>query len=142
MSKQFSTFNVAGRLYGLDVISVQEVTKALVSTAVPLAPKYVSGLINLRGQLAVGIALRELFELQAEPLKSEPMNVVCSADGVLLALVVDSIGDVIEVEDSLFEPTPETVSDTVARFMTGVYKIPGTLLSILDVKKIVELIQK
>ena len=123
-------------------MDVQEVTKALPASNVPLAPNYVKGLINLRGQLAVGVGLRELFLLEAKSQETEPMNVVCSSDGVLLALIVDQIGDVIEVDDGLFEPTPETVTENVSQFMTGVYKVPGTLLSILDVKKIVERIQK
>lgn len=141
-TRQFSTFYVAGRLYGLDVIAVQEVTKALVITRVPLAQPYVCGLINLRGQIATAITLRKLFALEDGADESELMNVVCKGEGLLLSLLVDQIGDVIEVENSLFEPTPDTVSPEVGRFMAGVYKVPGALLSILDVEKIIEVLQK
>jgi purine-binding chemotaxis protein CheW len=138
-SSQFTTFIVSGRLYGIDVQSVQEVTKSLLITSVPLAPNYIHGLINLRGQIATAVSLRELFELK-DPPPSEFMNVVCRLDGVLISLLVDQIGDVIELNQSSFEPTPDTVSVKVARFMDGIYKIPGQLLSIIDVNKILEVL--
>ena len=140
--KQFSTFFVAGRLYGLDVTSVQEITQPLPVTKVPLSPNFVSGLINLRGQIATAIELRELFSLTEESQSENLMNVVCRGDGVLLSLIVDKIGDVMEVDDKLFESTPETIHPTVSKFMSGVYKISGSLLSILDIGKIVETVQK
>ena len=142
LTRQFSTFYVSNRLYGLDVTAVQEVTRTLPVTQVPLAPSFVCGLINLRGQIATAINLKELFELESRTLASEPMNVVCKGDGLLISLLVDQIGDVVEVEESFFEPTPDTIEPSVSRFMTGIYKITGSLLSILDVGKIVEVLQK
>ncbi len=142
MTKQFSTFYIGGRLYGLDVMAVQEVTKALPTTKVPLAPKFVRGLINLRGQVATAVALKNLFDLPEEEKSEENMNVVCRGEDMLLSFVVDEIGDVIEVDEGLFEPTPDTVSESVKRFMSGVYKTPGDLLSILEIKKITDVLQK
>ena len=141
-TRQFSTFTVSGSLYGLDVAAVQEVTKALLMTRVPLAPSFVTGLINLRGQIATAIGLRDLFKLGHQNAPSEPMNVVCKGEGLLLSLLVDQIGDVLEVDQSLFEPTPDTLPESLSKFMVGVYKTPGALLSILDINKIIEALQK
>lgn len=141
-TRQFCTFFVADRLYGIDVMSVQEITKLMNATKVPLAPSFVHGLINLRGQIATAIGLRELFDLSDPKKSQESMNVVCKGDGLLLSLLVDQIGDVIEVEESTFEATPETINPSVGRFMQGVYKISGNLLSIIDVKKIIEVLNK
>lgn len=141
-ARQFSTFLVSDRLYGIDVMSVQEITKMTNATKVPLAPPFVHGLINLRGQIATAVGLRELFELQDNSKSSEPMNVVCKGEGMLLSLLVDQIGDVIEVDDASFESTPETITPSVGKFMQGVYKIPGTLLSIIEVKKIIDVLNK
>lgn len=136
---QFSTFTVAGRLYGIEVSSVQEVTKSLPITPVPLAPKYIHGLINLRGQIATAVGLRDLFELK-DPNPQEFMNVVCRVDHFLISLLVDQIGDVIELNRKDYEDTPDTISIQVSKFMEGIYKIPGNLLSIIDVKKILEVL--
>lgn len=141
-TKQYSTFFIANRMYGIDVVMVQEITKAMPITKVPLAPAFVHGLINLRGQIATAIGVRELFNLKDNTQISEPMNVVCKDEGMLVSLLVDQIGDVIEVDEKNFESTPETISQNVGRFMTGVYKNPDNLLSIIEVKKIIEILNK
>lgn len=141
-TRQYATFYIADRLYGIDVMMVQEITKSMSITKVPLAPSYVDGLINLRGQIATAVGLRELFNLKDDKKIIDPMTVVCKGEGMLLSLLVDQIGDVIEVDDKDFESTPETISQTVGRFMQGVYKISGNLLSIIEIKKIIEVLNK
>lgn len=128
---QFSTFVVAGRLYGIDVTKVQEVVKPMTMTRIPLAESYVRGLINLRGQVATAIGLRELFGLTAGS-PTDPMNVVCRCNGNLISLLVDDIGDVIEVDLAAYEATPKTIPDSVRKYMDGVYKLKDSLLSVLD----------
>lgn len=140
-ARQFSTFSIANRTYGIDVMQVQEVTKDLRMTPVPLAPPFVKGLINLRGQIATAIDLRKLFNVSGDE-PEESMNVVCMIEGVLLSFLVDKIGDVLELEDESFEASPSTVPSDVSRFMEGVYKVPGSILSVLDVNKILSVIQK
>ncbi len=132
---QYSTFYVGGRLYGIDVTRVQEVVRPMPTTPIPLAPPSVVGLINLRGQVATAIGLRELFAIAQNPPDSF-MNVVCRIDGTLIALQADDIGDVLEVQATDFEATPQTVPGDVRRFMSGIYKISGSLLSIIDIDRI------
>lgn len=138
--KKFSTFYVSDRLYGVDVTHVQEVTKALPITRVQLAPPFIHGLINLRGQIATAICLKDLFELDAQNSTTEYMNVVCRIDGILMSLLVDKIGDVIELDGTQFEATPDTVTKQISKYMDGVYKVPGSLLSVLSVKKILSVL--
>jgi purine-binding chemotaxis protein CheW len=137
-SNQFSTFWVDERLYGVNIQMVQEITKSMNVTDVPLAPNYIKGLINLRGQIATAVGLKELFELPTTVTENGKINVVCKSDSYLISLVVDEVGDVLELEDQQFEMTPETVSPKVSRFMTGVYKLPNNLLSVIDIKKIID----
>lgn len=136
---QYSTFYVAGRLYGIDVRRVQEVTKALPMTPVPLSQTFVLGLINLRGQISTAIGLRELFQITGDH-PDETMNVVCRIEGVLVSLVVDEIGDVLELERKDFEEAPSTVSENLRRFMSGVYKMPNELLSVIDIDKVMTIL--
>jgi purine-binding chemotaxis protein CheW len=134
--KLFSTFIIVDRLYGIDVTRVQEVTKALPCTRVPGAPRYLKGLINLRGQIATAIDLRELFDLPSSTEEVEKMCVFCDLNGALIALIVDKIGDVMEVDSTSYEETPDTIPEKVQKLMNGVYKIPNDLLSALDIDKI------
>lgn len=141
-TKQFSTFYIANKLYGIDVADVQEVTRSMSITEIPLAPKFIKGLINLRGQIATAVSLKDLFLVEQIKEASDNMNVVCKVDNLLLSLIVDRVGDVMEVENSDFEPTPETVSKDVRKYLKGVYKTPQQLLSVIEVKTIIEDLNK
>jgi purine-binding chemotaxis protein CheW len=133
---QFATFEVNKRIFAIDVMKVQEILKPLPLTPIPLSESYIFGLMNLRGQLATSIGLRELFSLS--PLKNnDSMNVVCrTKEGLLLSLVVDAVGDVLELSQDNFEKTPESISPAIKQFMAGVYKLPQTVVSVLDIDKL------
>ncbi len=134
-TSQFCTFYLEKLLFGVELKNVQEVIRSLDVTAVPLAPQVVSGLINLRGQIVTAVDLRRRLELQPRPAEVAPMNVVVrSADGAV-SLLVDEIGDVVEVEESTFERPPETLRGAVRTMITGVHKLNGRLLLILDTDK-------
>lgn len=134
-SEQLTTFYVGDDLFGIEVLKVQEVTGNPLVVPVPLAPSFVGGLINLRGQIATALGLRELFGTSAKA-PEERMSVVCRTDGNLISLIVDSIGEVLEVERSQFEGTPDTISPHVRRFVKGIYKMNGVLLSVLDLESL------
>ena len=136
---QFSTFEVAGRTYGIEVTVVQEIVKEIPMTRIPLSRSFVRGLINLRGQVVTAICLQDLFEIEDNGTHKK-MNVICKCDDSLVSLLVDEIGDVIEVESSSFEPPPATIPGTVKRFISGVYKQEDCLLSIIDIEKIGEVL--
>ena len=141
ITRQFATFYVADRLYGIDVTQVQEIANPLPLPPVRLSPTYVAGLINLRGQIATAIGLRELFGLPADA-GTDKMSVVCRLDGALVSLLVDQIGDVMELPDSAYEPSPETLPEATRRFMHGVYKTPQSILSVLDINHLTQFLSK
>lgn len=136
-TRQFSTFVIDGRLYGIDVMKVQEVTKPLTVTAMRTAPSFIKGLINLRGQIATAIGLRELFGLTPDA-SVEKMTVVCKVEDVLLSLLVDTIGDVVEVHEDQFENSPLSIPANVRTYMQGVYKTEEAILSIVNLEVILK----
>ncbi len=131
--EQLTTFYVGKDLFGIEVMKVQEVTGNPQVVPVPLAPSFVCGLINLRGQIATALGLRELFLTPTEA-PSERMSVVCKLDGNMVSLIVDHIGDVVEVNKDGFESTPSTIPPSVKRFVKGIYKLNGVLLSLIDLE--------
>jgi purine-binding chemotaxis protein CheW len=131
-SHQFCTFYLGKLLFGVELQKVQEVMRYLELTAVPLAPDVVSGLMNLRGQIVTAVDLRRRLELPNRPDGVLPMNVVIrSADGAV-SLLVDEIGDVLEVDDDSFERPPETLQGKVREVILGVHKLDKYLLHVLD----------
>ena len=134
-SQLVTTFFVGNECYGIEVMKVQEVTGKPLIIPVPLAPDFVRGLINLRGQLATALGLRELFG-NSSGVHEEEMSVVCRADGNLVSLIVDQIGEVVETEKANYESPPETIPHGIRRFVKGIYKMNDTLLSVLDLEMI------
>lgn len=129
---QYCTFWVDTLYLGIDVHRVQEVMRTLEVTPVPLAPPAVVGLINLRGQIVTAIDLRRRLGLPERPHDREAMNVVMRTDDGAVSLVVDEIGDVIEVNAEAFEGVPDTMDATARQLIKGVYKLDSQLLLVLD----------
>ena len=135
MNRQFCTFYLDGLLFGVDLQNVQEVIRFLKMTRVPLAPEAVCGLLNLRGQIVTALDLRRRLELKPVPEGIVPMNVVVRATDGAVSLLVDEIGEVVEVEESSFEPPPETLRGKVRNMILGVHKLSDRLMHVLDVER-------
>jgi purine-binding chemotaxis protein CheW len=134
-SSQFCTFYLDKLLFGVELKGVQEVIRSLHMTKVPLAPEVVSGLINLRGQIVTAVDLRQRLELDPRPPEVLAMNVVVRSEDGAVSLLVDEIGDVVEVEESTFEPPPETLRGSVRTVILGIHKLDDHLLHVLDIEK-------
>ena len=132
LAKQYVTFRVGNLTFGVDVAHVQEVLRFQPMTPVPLAPLAVKGLVNLRGQIITAIDVRSLLRMPAIAEDTKPMNVVIKAEGEVLSLLVDAIGDVLEVDKRDFEETPETIAVHIRSIIQGVFKLKQSLLLILD----------
>ena len=129
---QFCTFYVDNLFLGIDVQQVQEVIRYQAMTRVPLASTAIRGLINLRGQIVTAIDMRCWLKMPPRDPLELPMNVVVRDGDHAVSLLVDRIGDVLEVDDDLLEPPPPTVRASVRGLILGAYKLPDRLLLILD----------
>ncbi len=138
-TRQLATFHIADRFYGIDVMRVQEVTQAPRLTVMHLAPSFVRGLINLRGQIATAIGVRELFGNPPDE-SAEPMTIVCQHEHALLSLIVDKVGDVIEVDVENLEEVPATVEEPMRKFIDGVCVLNGQLLSVVGIERIAKIL--
>lgn len=134
-TSQFCTFFLDKLLFGVELKGVQEVIRSLDMTKVPLAPGVVSGLINLRGQIVTAVDLRRRLELETAPPGMLSMNVVVRSEDGAVSLLVDDIGDVVEVQETSFEPPPETLRSSVRSMILGVHKLDDRLMHVLDVEK-------
>jgi purine-binding chemotaxis protein CheW len=136
---QLATFVVARFLFGIDVLRVQEVLRFQKMTRVPLAPPVIVGLINLRGQIVPAIDMRCRLSLAPRTSEERPMNLVVRTEEAGVSLLVDEIGDVLELNSSTFESTPANVAQNVREMIRGVYKLKNQLLFVLDTDKTVDI---
>ena len=134
---RFTTFYVDGMLFGVEVMKVQEVLHSQNCTRVPLAPPVVSGLINLRGQIVTSIDMRRRLSLPLRAPDAIPMNIVVRSGDEAVSLLVDEIGDVLQVDASRFERKPHNINPAVRDLIVGVYKLDDRLLLVLDTNKTV-----
>jgi len=137
-TSQFCTFYLGKLMFGVQLEKVQEVIRYLEITEIPLAPRVVSGLMNLRGQIVMGIDLRRRLEMADRAEETHPMNVVIRSSDGAVSLLVDEIGDVVEVTEESFERPPETLQGKVREVILGVHKLEKQLMHVLDTENACE----
>ncbi len=133
---QYVTFTLGSTLYGIDVLRVQEALRSHTRTRVPLAPADVAGLVNLRGQVVLTVDMRTRMGV-ALGADDTPMMVVVQVDGEPISLLVDEIGDVVDVGPDSFETPPDTLDPALRSLIRGAHKLDGRLLLVLDVDEAV-----
>lgn len=137
-TKQYCTFMLDSQYFGVEVRQVQEVIRYQEMTRVPLAAPVVSGLINLRGRIVTAIDLRRRLGLPDRQTGKLPMNVVIRTGDDAVSLLVDDIGDVIEVPVDRFEPPPETLRGGARTLVEGAYKLDERLMLVLNTLEAIE----
>jgi purine-binding chemotaxis protein CheW len=139
MPRQYCTFWIGTLLFGIPVDHVQEVIVHQRITPVPLASESVRGLINLRGQIVAAVDLRACLALPVDNLVSEPrtVSIIVCTKAETLSLLVDRAGDVLDVEESGFDPPPATLDGIALKLLTGVYQLDSHILHGLDVELLI-----
>ncbi|MCO6432496.1 MAG: chemotaxis protein CheW [Deltaproteobacteria bacterium] len=132
LAKHYVTFRAGELFFGIDVLQVQEIIRHQSMTPVPLAPAAVKGLINLRGQIIAALDLRSILGAESGISDERTMNVVVRADDETISLLVDSIGDVIQVDERDFENVPETIAPHIRCILHGVFKLKNELMLVLN----------
>lgn len=136
-TSQYATFQVADLFFGVEVLKVQEVLRFQKVTRVPLAPHVVEGLINLRGEIVTALDVRRRLGIPSRSPSIEPMSIVVRTDDGPVSLLVDDIGDVLELNRELYDAPPENMSGRARELIRGVYKLDGRLLLVLDTERVV-----
>jgi purine-binding chemotaxis protein CheW len=139
MSARFCSFEVGSLLIGIPVDRVQEILRYQDVTRVPLVDRAVHGLINLRGQILTAIDLRVRLGLPERDDHSALMSVVVHSPDGAVSLLVERIGEVVEVHYSQYERSPETLTGIAASLIPGTFKLPDRLLHVLDVTRTIDL---
>lgn len=143
-SLDYVTIRVGEQLLGLPIGRVQDVFIANRITIVPRAPDEIVGLINLRGRIVTAICLRKRLgrpvdlKLDAQG-RYELTAIGIDHDGEAYALIVDAVGEVIRLDRSTFEPLPVHLDRVWAALATGIHRLDGELLVVLDLDAVLDL---
>jgi len=130
-------FNVADSLCGIDVLAIQEVRKDFDITPVPLAADYVSGVMNLRGEIATVFDLaRKLGIPSNKDRKQGKVIVLKNHSGEFEGLLVDDIADVMQIHEGDVNLSPGHMSSIKAEFVEGICRQDEDLVALLDLAAI------
>ena len=131
-TRQYSTFKVDGLFLGIEVVAVQEVIRFQEMTEVPLAPAVIEGLINLRGQIVTALDTRRALGLCPASEGVLPMNIVVRSEDGVFSLLVDEIGDVLDVPLESYAQPPENMPAEQRELIEGIYKLDDRLMLVLN----------
>lgn len=137
-AREFLTMYIDGQLFGIPVLTVQDVLGEQKVTRIPLAHREVSGSLNLRGRIVTAINLRYRLELESLSEEEKKMSVVVEHKHELYSLTVDSVGEVLALSEEDFEKTPATLKPAWRQVSAGVYRLKDSLLIILDVAALLD----
>lgn len=133
---QIVGFRVGRETYGVPITAVHEIVRVPEITAVPDAPSYLEGVINLRGKIVSIIDLRKRFGEAAAQPSNKNRILVAEVNGKLLGLVVDSASEVLKIARSDIEAPPALVQEGRLNCVTGVGKLKGRLIVLIDLARL------
>ncbi len=137
-TQDYVTMYIEDQLFGIPVLTVQDVLGAQKITRIPLAPPEVAGSLNLRGRIVTSIDVRKRLRLKERAGAAASMSVVVELGGELYSLMVDSVGEVLSLPAAAFERNPPTLDPLWREFSAGIYRLQGTLLVVLDVTRLLD----
>ena len=133
---ELATFYIGEALCGMDILNVQEINKLMDMTKVPQAPTYVTGILNLRGQIVTVIDLGRKLGLTSTQLNDSTRNIIVNSENEYIGLLVSSISDVVEAQWEKVEDPPANIGGVQGAYFKGVFKTQDRLIGILDVNKV------
>jgi len=140
--REYVTALIGGQLFGLPILRVQDVFMPERLTTVPLAPAEIAGVLNLRGRIVTLIDMRRRLGLGGEQDKGTAMAVGVESRGESYGLLIDSVGEVLKLDTMTCEPNPSNLDPRLASVSTGIYRLDGQLLMVLDVDRVLDIVVK
>ena len=131
-------FRVGRETYGVLITALHEIVRVPEITAVPDAPEYVEGVINLRGKIVSVIDLRKRFGQPAPAFQRQNRILVIEHKGRLSGMIVDGASEVLKIPKSDIEPAPTVIEECGLDCVTGLGKYNGKLIILLDVNKVLD----
>ncbi len=129
-------FRIGNETYGVRIAAVREIVRVPEITSVPNAPDAIEGVINLRGKIIPVMDLRKRFGLTEIQSDKKNRILVVELDNKMLGLIVNSASEVLKIPPSDVEAPGSLFTDGESGYVTGVGKLKGRLIILLDIAKL------
>lgn len=133
---QIVGFRIGNETYGVRIGSVREIVRVPEITSVPSAPDTLEGVINLRGKIVSVMDLRKRFGEKQASLRKQNRILVVEHGGRLAGLIVDAASEVLKIPADAVEPPPAVFQEGGLNCVTGLGKVGGRLVVLLDMSKL------
>ena len=137
--KEYVTAMIGGQLFGLPILRVQDVFHPERLTRVPLAPPEIAGVLNLRGRIVTLIDMRRCLGLERHEDDALAMAIGVESGGESYGLLIDSVGEVLQLDDGAREPNPINLDSRLARVSAGIHRLDGRLLMMVDIDRVLDI---
>lgn len=136
MSNQILVFNINNELYGIDILKVQEILNFIQPTPIPNCPDYLKGIINLRGTIILVIDLRARFHFDSPMDPNNCVIVVVAIGNKKYGLVVDSVSDVLTINEENIQEDIDIHSGIDNRYIMGLVKANEQMIILVNIDKV------
>jgi|LGVF01.2.fsa_nt_gb purine-binding chemotaxis protein CheW len=135
---RFLTFALGNEVYGIEIKYVTEIIGMQSITKVPEVPSYIKGIINLRGKIIPVLDVRIQFGKEPIEYNDRTCIVVIDIDDVSVGLIVDTVEEVLTIDDDTIAPPPNNKTGIENRFMKGIGKVGGKVQLLLDCERLLK----
>lgn len=141
-TEQLLTFHLAGQIFGVPVLQVNDVLGPQKITKTPLFSSTIAGIMNLRGRIVTAIDVRRCLNQPERPAGQGTMSVVVEQRGEFFSLIIDTVGDVLSLSPDHLEAVPDTLDPVWHNVASGIYKLQDKLLVVLDVERLLQTVNR
>jgi purine-binding chemotaxis protein CheW len=135
-ARELISFHIGAQEFCVDIMQVREIRGWTASTTLPQAPKYVHGVINLRGAVLPIVDLAARLGLANAAPTDRSVIIVTQIGAQLVGLLVDAVSDILTVTEDMIQPTPDVASDLVKTFVRGLLAIEGRMISLITLDRV------
>jgi purine-binding chemotaxis protein CheW len=134
--REFIAFRIGVQEFCIDIMSVREIRGWTPATALPHAPSYVRGVINLRGSVLPVVDLAERLGFPPTDASARQVIIVAQVGAQIIGLLVDAVSDILTLTTETIQPTPEVASAFVKFFVRGMLAIDGRMIGVIELDSV------
>ena len=139
-SKKFLVFRLGNEEYGIDIHKIATIIEKNMNIArVPKTPRYLKGVINLRGEIVPVVSLRLKFGLPDDVFGDDTRIIIIKTEDMSIGLIVDSVAEVLELDEETTESMTNITGELSFDYISGVGKVNGRIITLLNLEKLVTL---
>lgn len=135
-NRQFVIFNIENEQFGIEIAQVSIIEKFLEIFKIPNTPDYIEGLINLRGKVHTVYNLRKRFNMTPKAFDENTKIIIVNASSSLAGLIVDSVQEIVRIDDDRIEAAPKALTGLKNRFISGIAKIDDKVVLLLNLDEV------